>query len=479
MKRLSLAGTALSSEPNGSFDPIINASIKNLESEREEREKICDFYNIQTIENSRTIEELVKEIPVSKLTSAVLIRGNSDWNQDHPDPTFFDYWKLYQNNRQRDYDKYLEDLKNGGLPDPEQTPQRDPRETISAVKIPENGVWFDVRNCKLNEEGGQRIQIKSPDESKNIFDHSWNFDYRLVDVKIAKFNGDFYVYEGGGCCMKAVLLGINKLPASLVKVDTVKELRDLFYKSNDERMPIKGVELFKKRLVEREPFALLQNKIMERGKVIPIKKHPNEDLTFCDLGPLRKCLEGLFDDPTAIVGISGDKVKYVKDINNQNWQFMNAPNVVSALEIHTTVYKNGRNSKPVPIHSSLIVALCQFVAVFGKILTSKDIENMLISYRDERIRIGLKELGFDFKDNTQKANLKTPREVSSALNLTRMQTEKSWGVVQLGKLWNNYAKSNIRIQDTFLLSLLYYVPSSGAKPRNRLVEYDPSKDYSL
>jgi hypothetical protein len=233
-----------------------------------------DRYDFRSFQDSLTVEEIVTQTPLSDFTTAIPWNTSSDFSTLKPTPTFKDYWDDY--------------LNNAG-------PELKPRsETEHLVVTPSKDSWIDIRKLRLNEEGGQRLQIKDPKEAMLLREHAVKFDFRMVTVKVARCSSnreefgnlakEYFVYDGGGCCMKALLRGITLLPAQIVEVSSKQELRNLFHDENESVNKIKGVELFKKKLVDRDPFARLQDKVMERSGVTPVKHHTDDSLTLVEEG---------------------------------------------------------------------------------------------------------------------------------------------------------------------------------------------------
>lgn len=408
------------------FDEDRPQDITSSDSTQEDLDStITDRYNLNSFKESLTVDQIVFGTKLAEFTRSRPWPVSSGFDDQRPDPTFFDYFQDYLI---REKDSVV--LNNLKIEE-------------DKVLFPRKEDWVEIGSLYINEEGGQRLQIRDPQESKRLRDHAINFKHGLVSIKVAEIdnktefgemNGRRFVVDGGGTCMKARLRNIKTLPVTVVKVKTFQELCDLFYKSNTETNPVKGVELFKKRLIERDPFARLQDRIMERSNVTPIKYHVDPKLVYCDLGPIKKMLEGTFKGHNT--SWSGDPVDMVKDSN----LFSNrkAENVTFAIDSHLAAFPGTQ------IHSSLVVVFCQFKAVWNGTITQSRFVEFLKDIKTHNSEgnplypIMLKDI--DPSQIKQTANLRNPKTISIALNLTRMQTEKCWGVVALSRCWNIWAK---------------------------------------
>lgn len=405
------------------FNTLFESTIQ-FEPEENLNDTQSDRYDFRSFQESLTVEEIVCKTSLSTFTSARPWSTSSDFDALHPEPTFKDYWDDFVNS-------------NG----PTLKPKSD---TENLVLTPAKDEWVDIRYLRLNEEGGQRLQIKDPKEAKLLQEHAINFDYRMVTVKVAKCSnnkeefgdlaGEYFVYDGGGCCMKALLRGITHLPAQIVGVSSKQELRNLFHDENESVNKIKGVELFKKKLVDRDPFARLQDRVMERSGVTPVKFHTDSSLRLVGLSPIKQLLEGKFKNVTT-TSWSGDPTEQVD--NKDLFPKRKAPTVEFALDSLASVY-------PGPLsETALIVACGQFKAVWNGIVPQSKFIKMLEDYRDGVCKIKYTEIdkGVTIKND---ADFSTMAALGHSLNLTRMATEKHWGVVSLSILWNNWVKKSAR-----------------------------------
>lgn len=383
-----------------------------------------DRYDFRSFQESLTVEDIVCKIPLSTFTSAKPWGTSSDFDNLYQNPTFKDYWDDFINS-------------NGPVLKPKS-------DTEDLVLTPSRDTWVDIRYLRLNEEGGQRLQIKDPKEAKLLQEHAINFDYRMVTVKVAHCNnnkeefgdlaGEYFVYDGGGCCMKALLRGITQLPAQIVGVSSKQELRNLFHDENESVNKIKGVELFKKKLVDRDPFARLQDRVMERSGVTPVKHHTDPTLRLVGLSPIKQLLEGKFKN-VITTSWSGDPVEQVD--NKDLFSKRRAPTVEFALDSLASVYEGPLSE------TALIVSCGQFKAVWNGLVPQSKFIKMLENYRDGNCKIKYNEIdkGVTIKNT---ADFTTMSSLGHSLNLTRMATEKHWGVVALSILWNNWVKKSAR-----------------------------------
>jgi hypothetical protein len=383
-----------------------------------------DRYDFRSFQESLTVEDIVCKTPLSNFTSAKPWATSSDFDNLYHNPTFQDYWNDFVNS-------------NGPVLKPKS-------DTENLVLTPSKETWVDIRYLRLNEEGGQRLQIRDPKEATLLKEHAVSFDYRMVTVKIARCNdnkeefgelaGADFVYDGGGCCMKALLRGITHLPAQIVRVSSKQELRNLFHDENESVNKIKGVELFKKKLVDRDPFARLQDRVMERSGVTPVKHHTDSSLRLVELSAIKRLLEGKFKGITS-TSWSGDPIEQV--VNSDLFPKRKSPTVEFALDSLASVYKDSLTE------TSVVVASGQFKAVWNGLVPQAKFINMLEDYRDGKVKIKLSEIDESVKIEVP-ADFTTLAMLGHSLNLTRMQTEKHWGVVGLSILWNHWVKKSAR-----------------------------------
>ena len=379
---------------------------------------LSERYDIREWENSLSVEDIVSNIPLANFTSAVPWTTSDSFEELYPAPTFKNYWDDYINTKA-----------------PLLRPLSD---TEHLIISPPKDQWVNIRNLFINEEGGQRLQIKDPKEAKLLREHAENFDFRMVTVKVAKcsddstefgeYAGKYFVYDGGGCCMKALLRGILYLPAQIVNISSKQELRDLFYDENTSFNKVKGVELFKKKLVERDSFARLQDRIMERSGVTPVKHHTDTSLRVVGLSPIKQLLEGTFKN-ILDTSWSGDSVKEVKDPDTY-WDKRKAPTIEFALDSLSSVYEGDLDC------TFLLIACGQFKAVWNGEVPQQKFINMLEDLKTGKIKINLNKIDPGYPKIV--GSFTTLKQLQECLNLTRMATEKYWGVVALSRLWNEY-----------------------------------------
>jgi hypothetical protein len=194
---------------------------------------------------------------------------------------------------------------------------------------------------------------------------------------------------------------------------------------------MKGVELFKKKLVDRDPFARLQDRVMERSGVTPVKHHTNYNLRLVGLSPIKQLLEGKFKGPITHTSWSGDPVDQVNSEDPNVIEKRKAPTVEFALDSLSTVYDGDLTE------TALIVACGQFKAVWNGIVPQAKFIEMLTAYSSGKIKIKLTAID-PSRNVKQDADISSMPYLSNSLNLTRMATEKYWGVVALSRLWNHW-----------------------------------------
>jgi hypothetical protein len=93
----------------------------------------------------------------------------------------------------------------------------------------------------------------------------------------------------------AVLLGIDELPCSVVKLDTTVEEADSFVRVNSDRVPVMAVQLFWSKVAAEDPGALKIKHVCDQAGVTIAKrtKPPNQlapEETFA-LGTITKALD--------------------------------------------------------------------------------------------------------------------------------------------------------------------------------------------
>lgn len=384
-----------------------------------------DRYDFRSFQDSLTVEEIVTQTPLTDFTTAIPWNTSSDFSTLKPTPTFKDYWDDYVNNA-----------------GPALKARSD---TENLVVTPSKDTWIDIRKLRLNEEGGQRLQIKDPKEAMLLREHAVNFDFRMVTVKVARCSSnkeefgnlakEYFVYDGGGCCMKALLRGITHLPAQIVEVSSKQELRNLFHDENESVNKIKGVELFKKKLVDRDPFARLQDKVMERSGVTPVKHHTDDSLTLVGLSPIKQLLKGTFKE-VKDTSWSGDPIDQVNSDDPNVIEKRKAPTVEFALDSLSSVYPQAHLTE-----TALIIACGQFKAIWNGLVPQAKFIEMLTAYKDGNCLITYNAIdpGVTIKNA---ADFNSLPALGHSLNLTRMATEKPWGVVALSRLWNNWVKQS-------------------------------------
>ena len=335
---------------------IVDTSTKEWADETAEK------YVAVPLNDPITIKDLCETIPLSRWINSVPIPMtlmDDAWKKAHPYPTPIDYYLLYE-------DKHYKDLS-------------DVKRSASNVEFPKERDWIDIGSVNIATFGTQRIQFQNREATPKLFKRAVNFDHTLTSIQTAKLDStDFpqlkdacFVTNGAGTLCSAYLRGERRIAATIVNVTSEEELENLFFEVDGSKVKISAFEKYKTKLAMGDPFARLQDRVMDDAGVTPLKNHP-DDLWYTDLSPLAKGLKGKFDNDESS-SISGDSRKQVQDTNL--FVTRKARNIVDTYELMMSVWADDGSKQ---IHSSLFGALLAFKATGNGMVTVKKLETRMI-----------------------------------------------------------------------------------------------------
>lgn len=407
-------------------------------------------YKAFTFENRITIGQLVNEIPMEEYASfkpvpAKLI--SEAFLTTNPNPTPANYFDLYIDHIYKEQNgRKVSDLSSE-----------------NSVTVPAKKDWIDPSIVTVSTLGEQRIQTQDRKACRNTFDRAVDFNFKKAVLRLARLkfaDDELYCYDGGGSATSAVLRGIKSMPATIVDVYSLEELRSLFTATNrDYKTNVSAVDLFKTDLMNHKPLARLQDRIMEIAEVTPLKDHP-DGLKLIDLGVLKKVLTSTIANCEQS-SISGDTRDQVCD--ESLFKTRKAPYVIEALDVIKEVWPDE------DIHSSTFQTITTFKGIFNGAVTYSKLVRMLRDYKSGEATLA---------SNTLDSNamgwidITSQTKFSSSLNLTNIVTKKNHGAVMLARMWNAYYKSDRKthkIQEAFLRHLY-----NDTKHKR----YDDTRDYS-
>ncbi len=335
---------------------------------------------------------------------------------------------------------------------------------------PAKNQWMALDDLLLDLEGMQRNQFQDPKTWRATFERADIFDFTRTSIKIAKldcpgdkYDGRYFVWDGGGTCCSAALRKIKQLPISvIVTAYSRKEIGEMFYSLANSVHSVSGEDKFQYRLVCGDAMSELQHRIMKDTHTTCIRNHRDASYTNIRITALKKLMDGKFTkvDKT----ISGDKASYLND--EDKFRFRQSRNIKEGILIIKDIWDEPRLSP------SLMKALITAYATFSNIWTARTVTRMLQDYKDGVVEIKGQQL--DQECSSGVINWSSQDKLQKGLGLQDMtESHRMYAVTIFAKLWNHWQRSNrqeTKIQEDWITAM--------RNVKSDQYWYDPIKDYT-
>ena len=388
-------------------------------------------------------------LPKSKITGLnKFVSHDADWNSLHPDPSMKEL--------------YVQRLKEDEITE----------SSLSEEPIyPPKDEWVALDDLLLDLDGMQRNQFQDARTWRATFERADKFDFTRAKISVAKldcpgnkYDGRYFVWDGGGTCCSAALRGIKELPVSvIVKAHSRKKIGEMFHELAESTNSVSGEDKFQYRLVCGDEYAELQHKIMMATHTTPIRNHRDGSYTNIRITALKKLIDGKFTRSEKT--ISGDPASYLND--KDKFRFRRCQNIVEVLQVIKDIYPDALSISP-----SFMKGLTIAYATFSNIWTARTITRMLQDYKNGLVEIKGKEL--DQECSVGVIDWSTQDKLQKCLGLQDMtESHRMYAVYIFAKLWNNWQRSNrqeAKIQEDWIKAM--------RNVKSDQYWYDPNKDYT-
>ena len=254
---------------------------------------------------------------------------------------------------------------------------------------------FDIRTAEIREDWGQRNALLDTARSRKILGLAKNFDpmmFEPISVDYIVDEGVFIIRDGGGRAHAAIMNGVFMVPASVRKISSFEQSRQLFLDQDKYAQAIGQYDKFLQALANPKNT---QHNIS--SDIFAISKSANFCLHHSMKSTETPLIEGMSILKKTISNYGGDA-------KNVSWGDREAPNLVRAVDILKEVFPN---NDEIPV--SVLAAVTAFIfAVHRRLPSGRDGDKRLVKFFQRLIssRPELKdltkwvsELNFDSSNN--------------------------------------------------------------------------------
>lgn len=271
---------------------------------------------------------------------------------------------------------------------------------------------FDIRNAEIREDWGQRNALLDTGRSKKILGLAKNFDpmmFEPISVDYIIDEGVFIIRDGGGRAHAAIMNGVFMVPASVRRINSFEQSRQLFLDQDKYAQSIGQYDKFLQALAD--------------------PKHPQHNIS-CDIFAISKsakfCLHhSMKSTETPLIeglGILKKTISNYGGDSKNSWGSRAAPNLVRAVDILKEVFPN---NDEIPV--SVLTAVTAFIfAVHRRLPSGRDGDKRLVKFFQRLIN--------------SRAELKDMKKWVSVLSFDSSNNYGPYGCAAFMREWNKAFK---------------------------------------